>query len=112
MQPEYRKIYVKKRPYVDDFLKEMSKHFEIVMFTASVERYAVPLFERLDPKGNIIDSQLFRQHCTLITAEHKSYTKDLTMLGRPMKDIIIVDNSPHAYSFQPSNALPSITWEY
>ena len=44
--------------------------------------------------------------------EHKSYTKDLTMLGRPLKDIIIVDNSPHAYSFQPSNALPSITWEY
>ena len=60
LQPEYRKIYVKKRPYVDEFLREVSKHFEVVMFTASVERYAVPLFERLDPKGNIIDSQLFR----------------------------------------------------
>ena len=59
-QPDFKSIYVKKRPYCDDFLREMAKHFEIVMFTASMERYAQPLFNQLDPKGNLIDYALFR----------------------------------------------------
>ena len=27
-----------------------------------------------------------------------------------MKDVIIVDNSPVAYLFQPENAIPSVSW--
>jgi carboxy-terminal domain RNA polymerase II polypeptide A small phosphatase len=36
--------------------------------------------------------------------------KDLTRLGRSMKDVIIVDNSPAAYLFQPENAMPAFSW--
>lgn len=36
--------------------------------------------------------------------------KDLKRLGRPMKDIIIIDNSPASYAFQPENAVPIDTW--
>ena len=35
-----------------------------------------------------------------------NYVKDLTCLGRPLADTIIVDNSPHSYIFQPFNAVP------
>jgi hypothetical protein len=38
------------------------------------------------------------------------YVKDLSELGRDMKDVIIVDNSPTAYFFQPENALPIVSW--
>jgi len=34
----------------------------------------------------------------------------LTQLGRSMKDVIIVDNSPVAYLFQPENAMPAVSW--
>ncbi len=34
------------------------------------------------------------------------WAQDLTCLGRPLPDSIIVDNSPHSYVFQPDNALP------
>jgi len=27
-----------------------------------------------------------------------------------MKDVIIVDNSPVAYMFQPENAMPALSW--
>jgi carboxy-terminal domain RNA polymerase II polypeptide A small phosphatase len=52
---------------------------------------------------------LFREHCTYMD-EHESYVKDLSLIGRDLKDIIIIDNSPTSYSFHPENALPSKSW--
>ena len=36
--------------------------------------------------------------------------QDLSMLGRDLKDIIIIDNSPASYIFHPTNAIPISTW--
>ena len=36
--------------------------------------------------------------------------KDLSLLGRDLKDVIIIDNSPTSYFFHPENALGSKTW--
>jgi RNA polymerase II subunit A small phosphatase-like protein len=38
------------------------------------------------------------------------YVKDLAELGRDLRDVLIIDNSPTAYLFQPDNALPIISW--
>lgn len=65
------------------------------MFTASMKKYAEPIFKRLDPKGVLIDHCLYREHCTRYQGE--SYVKDLNRLGRNLKDVIIVDNSPTSY---------------
>lgn len=78
------------------------------MFTASLQRYAEPIFDCLDPKGNLIDHCLFREHCTQFKRD--IYVKDLTRLGRPIEDVIILDNSPNSYLFQPENAIPCISW--
>ena len=34
----------------------------------------------------------------------------MSRLGRPMKDIIIVDNSPMSYLFQPENGVAILSW--
>lgn len=39
-----------------------------------------------------------------------TFVKDLTRLGRNIKDVIILDNSPAAYMMQPENALPILSW--
>ena len=101
-------MYVGKRPYSDKFLEAVAPIFEIVMFTASLSRYAEPLFKMLDPENKIIDACLYREHCTQYKKDF--YVKDLTRLGRPIEDIIIVDNSPNSYLFQPANAFPCISW--
>lgn len=34
----------------------------------------------------------------------------MARLGRPLTDVIIIDNSPTSYLFQPENALPCTSW--
>jgi RNA polymerase II subunit A small phosphatase-like protein len=36
--------------------------------------------------------------------------KDLSQLGRPIGDTIILDNSPASYIFHPNNAVPVSSW--
>ncbi len=38
------------------------------------------------------------------------YVKDLSRLGRDLKDVIIIDNAEFSYMFQPNNALPCLSW--
>lgn len=51
--------------------------------------------------------RLYREHCFSFQG---SYIKDLSLLGRDMKDVIIVDNSPNAYFFHNENAVPILSW--
>jgi len=100
-------VYVLVRPGCKQFLKEMADYYEVIIFTASLSKYAEPLMRILDEEGVFCDHLLFREHCTY---HNNSFVKDLTRIGRDMKDVIIVDNSPMSYQFQPENALPSINW--
>jgi len=68
--------------------------------------YANPLVDTLD-QDRLIPMRLYREHCFNYMG---SYIKDLSLLGRPMKDVIIVDNSPNAYFFHPENAVPILSW--
>ncbi|KAL4426656.1 hypothetical protein ABPG77_004712 [Micractinium sp. CCAP 211/92] len=95
-------VYVLKRPFVDHFLRAVGSRFEVVVFTASLGKYADPLLDLLD-KANVVRWRLFREACYPYEG---SYVKDLQCLGRDLGQTIIVDNSPHSYMFQPENALP------
>lgn len=100
------KVYVLKRPFVDEFLREVAKDYEVVVFTASLSVYANPLLDILD-KDNVVSHRLFRESCVL---HGQAYVKDLSKIGRKMKDMIIVDNSPLSYAFQPTSAIPITSW--
>lgn len=99
-------VYVLKRPHCEDFIARMSIHYEIVMFTASLSKYAEPLYAKLD-HGSVTAKNLYREHCTFYNG---LFVKDMARLGRALEDIIIIDNSPNSYLFQPENSLPSISW--
>jgi RNA polymerase II subunit A small phosphatase-like protein len=43
-------VYVNVRPYAEEFILYMSKFYEIIMFTASISKYAQPIFNKLDPQ--------------------------------------------------------------
>jgi hypothetical protein len=40
----------------------------------------------------------------------EGYVKDLSLLGRPLSDVMIVDNSPFCYILNKENAIPISSW--
>ena len=71
-----------------------------------MDTYANKVMDFLDSNA-IIPYRLFRQHCTLLRG---NFVKNLSQLGRDLKDVIIVDNSPLCYALQPCNGIPITTW--
>uniref|UniRef100_A0A8C1RBK2 CTD (carboxy-terminal domain, RNA polymerase II, polypeptide A) small phosphatase-like a n=1 Tax=Cyprinus carpio TaxID=7962 RepID=A0A8C1RBK2_CYPCA len=100
------KVYVLKRPHVDEFLQKLGELFECVLFTASLAKYADPVADLLDRWG-VFRARLFRESCVF---HRGNYVKDLSRLGRELNKVIIVDNSPASYIFHPENAVPVQSW--
>ncbi|KAF9363368.1 hypothetical protein BGX34_004316 [Mortierella sp. NVP85] len=99
-------VYVIKRPGVDTFLQKMGELYEVVIFTASLSKYADPVLDMLDVH-RVIKHRLFRESCF----NHKgNYVKDLSVIGRDLKNTIIIDNSPASYIFHQTNAVPISSW--
>jgi RNA polymerase II subunit A small phosphatase-like protein len=99
-------VYVIKRPGVDEFMRQMGEIYEVVVFTASLAKYADPVLDKLDIH-EVVRHRLFRESCY----NHKgNYVKDLSQLGRDIHTSIIIDNSPASYIFHPNNAVPISSW--
>lgn len=94
-------FFVSKRPFVDEFLENLSKKYEIVVFTAGIEEYASLVIDKID--GNkVISHRLYRDSCK---ENDGRFVKDLSGLGRDLKNVVLVDDNPNSYEFQPDNAI-------
>lgn len=51
--------YVHVRPYAREIIKNISKHFDVVIFTAGNQCYADPILDSLDP-DHCIKHRLYR----------------------------------------------------
>lgn len=114
--------YVHKRPYCDFFLKEMSKLYELQIFTASVKEYADPIIDWLE--SNIVDfksptqqqnrvftKRYYRNDCTYRPGV--GYIKDLSQFfprEEDLRNVIILDNSPVSYALHENNAVMIEGW--
>jgi RNA polymerase II subunit A small phosphatase-like protein len=106
IEGNYHNVYVIKRPGVDEFMKRVGELYEVVVFTASVSKYGDPLLDQLDIH-KVIHHRLFRESCY----NHQgNYVKDLSQVGRDLRDTIIIDNSPTSYIFHPQHAVPISSW--
>jgi carboxy-terminal domain RNA polymerase II polypeptide A small phosphatase len=65
----------------------MEKVYELVIFTASIPKYADPLMDILDKK-KLCSYRLFRESCTMLSGY---YVKELKRMNRSLKDVILLD---------------------
>ncbi|KAI4142173.1 MAG: hypothetical protein LQ340_007422 [Diploschistes diacapsis] len=99
--------YVHKRPHCDDFLKKISKWYNLVVFTASVQEYADPVIDWLEQERQYFSARYYRQHCTF---RNGAYIKDLSSVEPDLSRVMILDNSPLSYIFHEDNAIPIEGW--
>lgn len=111
--------YVYKRPFCDFFLREISKWFELQIFTASVKEYADPIIDWLE--NDMVDHQqdgqkvfakrYYRNDCTYRPGV--GYIKDLSKFFQrsdDLRSVIILDNSPVSYALHEDNAVMIEGW--
>jgi len=94
-------FFVRKRPHVDLFLETVSQWFELVIFTASLSVYADAVLDKLDAKKTI-NRRYYRQSCV---NKGGLYIKDLQTVCKDLSKVVIVDNSPIAFSFNKENGI-------
>lgn len=96
------------RPGAIDLLKSLKGKFEVMIFTASHSCYANEILNFLDPDRDLIHHRLYREHCFISNEGY--FVKDLRILNRPMKDVLLVDNAAYSYAFQLDNGVPILPY--
>eukprot|EP00826_Nyctotherus_ovalis_P032034 TRINITY_DN2586_c0_g1_i14.p1 TRINITY_DN2586_c0_g1~~TRINITY_DN2586_c0_g1_i14.p1 ORF type:complete len:377 (+),score=30.06 TRINITY_DN2586_c0_g1_i14:237-1367(+) len=95
------KFYV--RPYAFSFLRMLSEHYEIVVFTASILSYARAIVDYLDPEKVYIRYILHRAHCVM---RNELVVKDLKILGqRELRNLVMIDNSVISFASNLKNGI-------
>jgi CTD small phosphatase-like protein 2 len=97
------------RPYALECLEEASKHFQVVVFTASQQTYADAILDYLDPHRRLISHRMYRHHC--FQSPEGYYVKDLRVIAnRPLSHMVLVDNSVYSFAYQLDNGVPIVSF--
>lgn len=97
------------RPYTLECMRELANHYEIIVFTASHNCYANVVLDYLDPKKEIFQHRLFREHC--IQTEEGLFVKDLRVIeNRALENTLIIDNAAYSFGFQLDNGVPILPY--
>lgn len=57
------------RPGCFDFLKSISRYYEIIVFTAATQEYANRVVNLIDPANDTVSHRLYRQHTNMVNGE-------------------------------------------
>ena len=94
---------IKIRPYLYQFLDNVKKYYELVIFTAATQEYADPIINALENNNKkYFDYRLYRIHTIIIDND---FVKDLSKLGRDLSKTLIVDNMEQNYKLQKNNGI-------
>ncbi len=91
------------RPGLREFLKEMKKIFELIIFSSGTVDYVNPIVEIIENDEKFFDFVLYRNHITL--DEDGNNVKNLELIGRNIKKIIIIDDIPRYFKLQKDNGI-------
>ncbi|KAI8916917.1 NLI interacting factor-like phosphatase-domain-containing protein, partial [Powellomyces hirtus] len=88
-------------------LANLSRYYEVVIFTSSPGYLAEPVCQALDPHFFYAMYRLYRDHTTLVDG---TYVKDLSQLNRDLSKTIILDTNKESFQLQPENGILLKPW--
>ncbi len=97
------------RPYTKLFFEKLKNFYEIIIFTNGTKEYCDKILDFIDPNQEYIKFRLYRKHS--INKDNDNYLKDLSLLGRDLSKIIIIDDLAQNYKLQQDNGLPITSWK-
>ena len=101
-QMNYTQGILKLRPYLLEFLEQVSIYYELVLFTTESEHYVEPIIKAIEQRRKYFDFIFYKENCIMIGND---YVKDLSRIGRPLDSTIIVDNVSQHFRFQKENGI-------
>lgn len=99
-------ISVRVRPYTYQFINELSKYYEIIIFSNFGKNYTDEILSHIDPNHKV----KYTLYQDSILEFNGTPVKDLSLLGRDLNKTIIIDNNQASYLLQPYNAIQISTW--
>ena len=91
------------RPYLYNFLNLVKEYYEIIIFTAATQNYADPILDNIEVRrGKYFNYRLYREHCSII---NNDVIKDISLIGRDLSKVIIVDNMQQNFKLQKENGI-------
>lgn len=101
-----RKFYVQMRPNLNNFLEQISKFFNICVFTASEQNYANKIIDKILPNVKKC-CRFFRDSCINM---YGYYVKDLDIINCSLKQILLVDDVAGSALKNPKNLIKIKPW--
>ena len=82
------------RPYLFDFLENLSPLYELISFTTATSIYAEKILNEIETKKKYFSYKFYREHSII---KGKEIVKDISRIGRSMKKILIIDNNANNF---------------
>ena len=100
------------RPNFEKSILKIKEKYHVIMFTASLQKYADAVMDEIDPTGSLFEYRLYRNNCTQIKVDNQIYyIKDLRVLKNiSLDDIVIIDNSVLSFAFHLDNGIPILPY--
>ena len=91
------------RPGLLEFLHDMKSIYELVLFSSGVNSYVDPIVEAIERNENFFEYVLYKKHIT--KDEQGNLIKDIGLLGRDLKNVLIIDDLPQYLEKHKKNSI-------
>ena len=91
------------RPGLKEFLHRMKKIYELILFTSAISEYVDPIVNFIEKDEKYFDFILYRKHLSF--DEKGEAFKNLNLLNRNYKKIIIIDDVEKNFKLHKSNGI-------
>ena len=84
------------------FLSSIKPFYEIISFSTETKDFCDSIIDIIEQDKKYFDYKLYKEHCVL---DNNNFVKDVSLIGRDISKIIIVDNDDKCFTLNKENEI-------